>query len=139
MARPRKPTALLELAGAFKKNPQRKRVGEPKPDTPVGNPPSHLDKDQRKAWREIARQCHPGVLTGMDRAALEIVACSIAWLWKNPDASVTERKSVLAMLGKFGMTPADRTNLAIEPDKPTDGGFRPTRFQSLNPERDRRK
>ncbi len=125
MARPRKPTALLELAGAFKKNPQRKRVGEPRPDTPVGNPPRRLDKDQRKAWCEIAQQCHPGVLTGMDRAALEVVACSIAWLWNNPDATITERKAVLGMLGKFGMSPGDRAGLGVA-EKPDDGeDFRP--------------
>ena len=127
MGRPRIPTAHLELAGAFKKNPQRRRVGEPKPNKPVGKPPVRLNEDEVKAWREIARQCHLGVLTVMDRAALEVVACSLAWLWGNKDATVTDRKSVLAMLGKFGMTPSDRANLATEPPKPSGGRIGPTR------------
>ena len=125
--RPRKPTAHLELTGAFKKDPQRKRVGEPKPDKPVGKPPVRLNEAERKAWFEIARQCHPGVLTVMDRAALEIVACGVAWLWNNKDATVTDRKSILAMLGKFGMTPSDRSTLAIKPKKPIGGRIGPTR------------
>ena len=121
MARKNTPTSILEFKGAFKKHPERKRVGEPRPTTPLGDPPDRLEGDALKAWFEIERQCHPGVITGMDRAALEVIATSFAYLWNNESASTTERKSVLSMLGLFGMTPSDRANLTVPPpDKPGD-------------------
>ena len=121
MARKNTPTSILEFKGAFKKDPQRERVGEPRPTKAIGKPPDRLKGDALKAWHEIIKQCHPGVITGMDRAALEVVATSFAYLWDNEKASTTERKAVLAMLGTFGMTPSDRANLSVPPpDKPGD-------------------
>ncbi len=121
MARLRTPSSILEFKGAFKKNPQRKRAGEPKPTTSIGPPPKRLKGKDRKAWLEIIKQCHPGVLTGMDRAALEIMAVCVASLWDNKEASITSCKTVFGMLGRFGMTPGDRASLSIAPtDKPGD-------------------
>ena len=41
MSRPRTPTNILELRGALKKDPQRRklRANEPKPETAIGLPP----------------------------------------------------------------------------------------------------
>ena len=99
MNRPRKPTSILEFKGAYKKNPQRRRKAEPKPTKPVGRPPPHLDKDQRKAWRDIIRQCHPGVITQMDRAALEVAAYGLAWLRTAEKVKPSELRGVMFMLG----------------------------------------
>lgn len=43
MARPRKPGNVLELKGAFKRNPARgkARENEPKPNGEIGDPPTH--------------------------------------------------------------------------------------------------
>ena len=122
MGKPITPNSILEFKGAFKKDPQRRRAGEPKPNTELGAPPKRWKGNDRKAWLEIVAQCTAGVLTGMDLAALEVVAGAFGWLWDNAEASVTDRKAVLMMLGKFGMTPSDRAGLAVPP-KPKRGDF----------------
>jgi hypothetical protein len=56
MARPRKPTAALELKGAFKKDPQRKaeRKDEPKPSGAVGHAPAFFVVDEKLIWDDLA-------------------------------------------------------------------------------------
>lgn len=117
MAGPRTPTAVLEFKGAFKKHPERRRKGEPQPKTPIGQPPKHMTVEAKKAWREIVKQCHPGVLTGMDRLTLEVIAGGIAKLRGNPKAPASERKTIVDLLGKFGMNPADRTRISIKTEE----------------------
>ena len=74
MPRPRKPTAALELSGAFAKNPQRKgaRANEPKPEGEIGAPPGYFDKDTAAIWHEYVAEAAPGVLTVSDRKVLEL-------------------------------------------------------------------
>jgi hypothetical protein len=71
MGRPRKPTAVLELTGAFRKNPQRKRT-EPPTAGPLGDPPEHFTAEQAAVWHELASICPPGVLMRSDRVVVEI-------------------------------------------------------------------
>lgn len=68
----RKPTNVLELKGAFDKNPQRgrDRANEPKDDREIGNPPPGTPADVRAAWRELVKCAIPGVLTYADRPHL---------------------------------------------------------------------
>lgn len=72
MPRPRKPTNVLNLTGAFRKNPQRlrSRANEPKDDRDIGKPPRGISKEVRAAWREIVECAVPGVLCRSDRPAL---------------------------------------------------------------------
>jgi hypothetical protein len=54
MSRPRTPTAVLELRGAFKEHPERarERAGEPRPTEPLGEPPKRLKPaDAMPKWR----------------------------------------------------------------------------------------
>ena len=53
MARPRKPTAQLELEGAFKKNPQRKRI----PHMRIGDQPSRNPEGESKHRPIICFRC----------------------------------------------------------------------------------
>ncbi|GAF68174.1 unnamed protein product, partial [marine sediment metagenome] len=92
------------------------------PEKSLGKPPERLSEDEVLAWEEIAAQCADGVLTGMDRAALETVACAFAWMWKADSVTVADRKTILTMLGKFGMTPSDRAGLSVAPP-PKRGDF----------------
>lgn len=64
MARPRKPSNILELNGAFKRNPARgkARENEPVPNGEIGDPPNHLPANVAECWREIVGFAHPGVL-----------------------------------------------------------------------------
>lgn len=55
MARPRKPTAVLEATGAFKKDPQRRRDRKAEPEFTKGAEcPKHLKGTAREAWVRLA-------------------------------------------------------------------------------------
>ncbi len=74
MGRIRKPSAELEAKGAFAKDPKRGRArrNEPKPDGPIGRPPTYFDAYHCAIWREIIDECPRGVLTKADRKLLEL-------------------------------------------------------------------
>ena len=69
----RKSTVLLELSGATKHDPARyrDRADEPRPTTPIGDPPAEFMgpkfKRHRALWFELIEQRPGGVLTGCDR------------------------------------------------------------------------
>jgi len=113
MARPRTPTNVLELRGAYKKNPQKKRKTEPKPLAGVGKfteGPTSLTE----IWDEVVSQTVPGVMTISDRLALEMVCRLTAEIRLNPDEiSVGKVSALCGMLGRFGLTPADRSKVTI--------------------------
>lgn len=55
MGRPKKPTALLEASGAFKKNPKRRRTRGPEPCFLRGAEcPAWLEGDARRIWERLA-------------------------------------------------------------------------------------
>src|SRR3712207_7798672 len=63
----RKPTELLQLSGAFEKNPARRRPVGPKSDKPIGDPPTYFAPDEAACWREFVADAPAGVLTGGDQ------------------------------------------------------------------------
>lgn len=120
MARPPKPTKVLELVGAYKKNPQRKRKSEPKPTQGIGafseGPTALAD-----VWDEVVAQVVPGVLTISDRLALELVCRLLAEIRLKPDEISVGKVTALAnLLGRFGLTPADRAKIAIPEEEEED-------------------
>lgn len=117
MPRPRTPTPILELRGAFDKNPNRRRPSEPKPE-PLGDPPDHLHDQARQAWVEIVSVSPAGVLGSMDRPLLEIASNLLAAHRNNP--SETKGLSILiSCLSKLGMSPTDRSKVVVvEDEKP---------------------
>ena len=117
MARPKKPTAHLELVGAFKKDPQRKRESEPVCDEPPVIPDDTLTEDGRRAWDFLVETAVPGVLTGMDSAYLALCANALGKVWADKDCTITDMKNAGLMLGKLGMTPSDRSNVVVPKKK----------------------
>ncbi len=118
MARPRTPTAVLEMRGAFKVHPGRRRPDEPKPTGELGDPPPSLGEAARAAWGEIVGMAPPGVLTSADRWAVEIAASLMADFRKG-DMLPAGVGHLRGMLGRMGLTPADRAGLSIPQPKPT--------------------
>lgn len=114
MSRPRKPTSVLNAAGAFRKNPQRKRDGEPETTGPIGTPRESLSTTEVECWQEIV-DCAPlGVLTRSDRIFVEIVAGLMAEMRADFEGMQTSRLALLVtMLGKAGLNPSDRARLSI--------------------------
>lgn len=122
MARPRTASNVLELRGAFKNHPGRgkDRASEPKADEPIGAAPDHLSDEAKACWDEIVGLCHRGTLCRADRLAMEYAASLLsqmragAWLCH---PAVLIRFEV--MLGKFGLTPADRSKVSATPAAPS--------------------
>ncbi|ABE44885.1 hypothetical protein Bpro_2971 [Polaromonas sp. JS666] len=116
MARPRKPTSVLELTGSFKAHPERAaaRKSEPVPSGEIGDAPSYFDDESRKCWTEIVGMCHVGTLCAADRLIVEHGARVLAALRASPvyaDAKLMIRLE--ATLGKLGLTPADRSKVQV--------------------------
>jgi hypothetical protein len=115
MARPRTPSSVLELRGAYKKDPQRRRENEPMPTEGVGTfteRPTSLPE----IWDEVVSQLVPGVLTVSDRLALELVCRLLAEIRLHPaEISVGKVTTLCNLLGRFGMTPSDRSKVTVPP------------------------
>jgi phage terminase small subunit len=107
------PTAILDARGSFLKHPERRRPNEPQEARPLGNAPMCLTPEQKKLWREIARNLPPGVGKISDRYAFEILVRLLA---KERADSINnnERGQLIKLLGSFGMTPADRSKVSID-------------------------
>ncbi|MBR0718938.1 hypothetical protein [Bradyrhizobium liaoningense] len=101
MARPRLPTALLELRGAFKHDPQRKRARQREPlgTPPLPDAPDHLTDDVAKVWRQMKTRGY--WLTSADQFLVEIAATLAARFTagqlKHGHVSV-----MIGLLGKLG-------------------------------------
>ena len=119
MVRPRTPSNILALKGAFKKDPQRlkARENEPANKNPIGRPPTWLNKLEKKAWRTIIKECIEGVLGEADRLAVA-VASQILTKCMDGKADHQDRTLLLRYLGQFGMTPSERTKIAVPKGKP---------------------
>ena len=124
MARPRTPTALLELRGAFKKDPQRRRPQEPKDARPLGDPPKRLPKQVRPFWDELVDMVTGGILTYRDRWAVELAARLMAKAVSDKESiSSAELATLRSLLASFGMSPADRSKLSVPVEKPNNNPF----------------
>jgi len=111
LPRPRKPTELLELTGAFAKNPSRTRPVGAKSEHGLGEPPAHLLAEEAACWHEVVGNSAANVLTSADRVLVEMVARLLArsrveWL------KGAEWALMLQCLVRLGWTPADRSKVA---------------------------
>ena len=117
----RKPTHMLSLVGAFKKDPQRRRF-DPPTFKPIGSPPKQRDITFAQAWRYISDCCPQGVLADRDRVYLEIAA-SLFVEFRCAPAKFHPAKlqRLTAMLSNLGMSPADASRVsAVKPRVPGD-------------------
>lgn len=117
--RPRKPTQVLELSGAFKKDPQRKRARANEPQ-PLGSLPPYPGSmeggTQEDAYNLIVATAPPGVLTDADLITVLELSRILCLSWRDA-CTASERHLLLATLGKLGMNPSDRTRLQVAPEK----------------------
>ena len=122
MARPRKATNVLQLNGAFAKNPSRgrDREDEPSPKAGIGPCPSKLKPDEVEAWDYLVSIMPNGVLGDCDRAHLEVAARLFAYSRRVPveEWLAANISRLDAMLGKMGLNPADRSKVKAAPSKP---------------------
>lgn len=128
MSRPRKPTAVLELSGAFKHDPARgeARKHEPRPTEPLGIAPEELEEIEVRCWSELASAAT--WLTVADRWVVEIAACLMA---KKRDSGIGGRHGIsvgeLAQLNQclreMGLTPVARSKVSAPTEKKKENAF----------------
>lgn len=117
MAPPRKPSNVLALNGAFKKNPSRGRArdSEPKELDPLGDePPVTLTELEAVCYRELVKHCAAGVLTTVDQPFVEYTAKVLATIRYGQASDLLKFGARLEKcLGLLGMTPADRSRVQV--------------------------
>jgi P27 family predicted phage terminase small subunit len=139
-----KPTALKALAGNPGKRALNKTEPQPKPGIP--SCPKHLDAEARREWKRISAELTTlGMISHMDRAAL--AAYCGAWSrWVHAESQIQKFGAVIKspksgfpiqnpycglantsvdqmrkFAVEFGLTPASRSRLHVEPkDKVAD-------------------
>ena len=114
MPRPRLPTELLQLHGAFEKNPSRRRPIGPKSELPIGEPPDYFADDERQCWAEVEAIAAAGVLTAADRFVVELLARLVAKL-RRSWLSGAEMSALTWCCSRLGMTPSDRSRVTGGP------------------------
>ena len=130
---PRKPTALLKLHGQYREDRHGDRRSEPFPD---GDPleVGPMTDAVRSTWERWTGQLSQ-VCTSWDSEALYAMARYWVLYCRMFDQSEKRRnlpdrkqlarlnevwREVSRLLGKFGMTPADRAAIQRKPSKPKD-------------------
>lgn len=122
MARNRNPTAIQQLKGADKVNPERwqrqGRKNEPQPLSPLTfEPPEHLTQLQKDAYTHLVENAHPKVLCQADSAIVEMGAVLLARFRSELDEfPMTKFKSLISVLDRLGMTPSARSKVQAVPD-----------------------
>ena len=118
VSRHRTPTVTLMTRDTFGKNPARarQRAGEPQPSQAIGPAPATLSVEHRACFDEIVQRSHIGVLSSADSIAVEMAAALLAAFRRDPEnLSAAKFARLEALLGRFGMTPADRSKVTVAP------------------------
>lgn len=112
MARPRTPTAVLELRGAFKNHPSRlkERQYEPLVTTALPEPPERLPRPVKLAWQEM--QSRGFWLTSADRFLVEIAA-TLMTRYRFSEIKSGDVSQLIGLLGKIGFSPKERGALNL--------------------------
>ena len=112
MSRPRKPTAVLELLGAFKRNPDRlmARKNEPLVTTALPQPPPRLPMPVKSAWLEMRNRGF--WLTSADRFLVEIAATLMA-RYRFDEIKSGDVSLLIGLLGKIGFSPKERGSMNL--------------------------
>ena len=120
MAGNRTPTALKEVRGSYKKHPERRPNDEPVPERGIGPCPDWLDDDHRAIWDELVGNMYAGVMGEADRTSMETLVRLVYKMRTDFDSmNAAQLGRMIALLGLFGMTPADRSKVSTTAKKKT--------------------
>jgi hypothetical protein len=115
MGRTRTPTAVLELRGAFKRNPDRLRARQHEPlvTTALPAPPPSLPKPVKQAWLEM--QLRGFWLRSPDKYLVEIAATLMA-RYRFSEIKSGDVSQLIGLLAKIGCSPKDRSGMNLPTD-----------------------
>lgn len=113
---------MLELTGAFKKDPQRRalREGEPEVASPLGDPPTVLDEAEQERWRELRRDVP--WLNVTHRQVVELAVRLWMKMRKNT-ATAGELALLKSCWTDLGMTPSASSRVKVPPAKAKKNAF----------------
>ena len=124
MGRPRKPTKLLELNGAFKKNPARalERENEPLGHKEIGDPPADFLKPESptavrrlEIWHRFIAEAPRGCITGSDRTRLANACRLQEQIDRIGDRATPSMHAMMdRYLAGFGMTAIGRAQKGVQ-------------------------
>lgn len=121
MPRHIQPREVAELKGADRKNPQRYTLEPAKSSLPLGAIPEHLTEEAKAVWFELETYAAAGVLTGADRIVLATLSELVAEHRADPRKMPANRiGQMVGLLGRLGMSPADRQKLGKPKEKGRD-------------------
>lgn len=123
MARPRKPTKVLELTGAFVKHPERarERAGEPEVTTPLGDPPATLNQVEAGIWQEFAATGRAW-LTAAERPLLEMT-CQLVHRMRNRLLDTPSMGVLRGCLSDLGFNAIQRSKIKVPEAKKPESRF----------------
>lgn len=123
------------------RNPRReRRIPEPsRPQAASGtdyrctasDPPEHLTPELKALWIELTAQVLPGVAKYSDRIGFELLVKLTHKLRTDTLANTAEMTQLISLLGRFAMTPADRSK--VEVVKPPKSALEKFRRPPANP------
>jgi hypothetical protein len=117
MGRNRTPTSILEGKGGFLTHKDRQRPHEPTMDRAIGTPPPSMTKAEKKVWKELAKQCCPGVLKESDRLMFAVLVRLAAKFYSREPMPGIETAQMITLSSKFALNPADRSKVNVEKPK----------------------
>ena len=110
-----KPTAIKEASGAYKKNPSRRKKGEPQPLRGIGKAAESRNVEYSAVWDELVNDIPPGVLFCSDRVWLEIAVTLLCeFRQMGSEFSGAKLNQLQKALSHLGMSPVDRTRIVAE-------------------------
>jgi hypothetical protein len=108
----KKAPELLELKGAYDKNPQRRPQNLMQPTDGIGEYPVDKPLDDAGIWNELVEILPNGVLMNTDRYWLELT-CDLMVKFRVGTINSSERTHLLTCLSHLGMSPADRARINV--------------------------
>ena len=115
MPRTKKSARILELTGAYKKNPQRKNHNEPVVESLTeADIPAGLNPQERDAFKRLMDYMPPGVYTVAEIPLLTMAARYQTQFDNDPEEFPASKASLLTKcLIHLGMTPGGRSKLTV--------------------------
>lgn len=118
MGAPKKPSALKAVQGTDQKNKDRMNPNEPTPSRGIGPANKTLTGYEKEIWDEVVGISYAGVLGEADRIALEMMCRLIAEMRLDfVEMTAAKITQLSQLLGRFGMTPSDRTKIVVPKQK----------------------
>lgn len=117
----KKPQALRELNGTADRNKHRDNQDQPLVTRGIGPAPEHFAELQSDIWDYLVGVMYAGVLSISDRPTMEMMSV-LFYRFRHgdyeensvcPALSGVELSRLDSLMGRYGMTPSDRTKIVV--------------------------